>query len=322
MIKITKIIINSTELFAIPKKEESLKKFLVQSIEKFSETLNLTTLESLVVTGDFFGDVLKYQSDNGLQTIGATKTTHEIAIAKVLKHRDGNGQLKQTVFFSDYIADLLFTDKSNFAYHTLHHELCHVHENYYSEQIYSEEGKRGDKVCQLTHILNIHADMIWSEYYVERLSFLTLDHDNISTISNHLIKLLERTDKEITEKILRYRTDEEVNDLFREVQEKSSLLLKVAGTLLGILHGLREYSSDLWEKVYTLIETSIIEKYKYFLECWRLLDAVLENLYRKYPDWNDVYELDELGQVVLDFWKQLGMHPENTDEGLFIGIVR
>lgn len=297
----------------------NLHEFLSVSIARFSETLELSSLESFIVTGDFFNDVTEYQTTNQLRERGATNTEHEQAIAKVLSRRDENGNLKQTVFFADYIAQGFFSDLSTSAYHFMHHELCHVHENFLSDRIYSPRGKRGDELPALKHLLYVHAEIIWSEYYVERLSVLTLDVDNVRTTVDHLFQVLDRIKQEIDTEIMAYRTHADIDMLFTSTQQKTSILLKVAATLWGILHGFKQITKENFDEVYGMIEDRI-SPYKYFIDCWHLLDVALNHLYEKYPNWNDVYEFDELGNAILNCWNGLGFYPEDTEQGLYIGV--
>lgn len=50
------------------------------------------------------------------------------------------------------------------------------------------------------------------------------------------------------------------------------------------------------------------------------MDKALLNLYKKYPNWNDVYELEELNNAVLQCWNDLGIFMTMIDSELYIDV--
>lgn len=318
MIKITTIKISSS--IFLDEQIVNLETFLLETVNKFSEELHLESLESIVITEDFFGDVVCYQRKYGLSELGATNNENAVAIAKVLKHIDDNSVLRQTVFFSDYIAAGLFDDRANTAYHFLHHELCHVHDNFHLNNIYTIEGKSGRNAHILDQMLRVHSDIIWSEYVVERLSISTIDIENIKTFLEHLTQLLKSTQAKIDQELSEYRYSHDINQLMKTVEEETSLLLKVAASLVGVLHGLKQASGSSVEEVYLMVEEMIKTNYPYFLDTWNGLNIELDALFNVYPNWNDVYELDSLGEVVLICWNDLGVFPEKQDDEMYVNV--
>jgi hypothetical protein len=322
----TKIIIKSS-IFT----EEQivcLNQTLGQAIHDFSKSLSFESLESVVVTESLFEDISQYQKKYNLLETN-NNNEHGQVIAKVLKH-SRNGSFMQTIFISDRLVYGLFTENYQTVYHYIHHELCHVHDNYYLNKIYTPENMKAKRGQLLEYKLRIHADIIWSEYIAERLSAETANAENISMDIDHFLHLEKSIKLEIDKEINLYRFSSNINKLLAYVEESTSLLLKLAATLIGISVGLKHISNDdndddhnnnthRNETILVMIQ-ELKDKNSFFSEIWDRLDLELNELYKSYPNWDDVYELDKLGEVILLCWNELGIFPANRGEGLFIDV--
>jgi len=81
---------------------------------------------------------------------------------------------------------------------------------------------------------------------------------------------------------------------------------------------MRELSGDGVGKFEQAVSTQIPNTF--FQESWTLMDKALLNLYKKYPNWNDVYELEELNNAVLQCWNDLGIFMTMIDSELYIDV--
>jgi hypothetical protein len=322
----TKVIIKSS-IFT-DEQTEQLHKILGRAIHQFSKSLSFESLESIIVTESLLEDVSKYQEKHNLLET-SSNNEHGQVIAKVLKH-SWNDRFKQTMFFSDRLAYGLLTKNSRAVYHYIHHELCHVHDNDYLNKIYTSENMKASRGQVLEYKLRIHADLIWSEYFAERLSAETVTAENISMDIEHFLHLVELIKLEIDKEINLYRFSPNISKLLACVEESTSQLLKIAATLLGISAGLKgisnEDSNDDLHKATQQNEpiVAMIQEFKnrdsYFTVIWDKLDTELNELYTSYPHWNDVFELDRLGEVVLLCWNSLGIFLSNHGDGLLVDV--
>ncbi|MFS1519585.1 hypothetical protein V1503_24465 [Bacillus sp. SCS-151] len=307
-------IIYNTEIFN-NEQRANLNRFLNDRITELNDHLELESLKSIIVTSDFFLDVIKFQRDHGLSEHGATNTEHGQAVAKVLKHYSEDDKLQQSIIFSDNILYGLFSEKeiANKSFHYLHHELCHIHDNANLERVYSQDGKRGVGLTHLEHMLIIRADIIWREYIVERLSYTTVESESFGNLIGYLLYLIKNIKEVIDKDIQEYRIHANINKFMKCLEENSSLLLKIAATVCGTLHSLKENN-----EVISMVNDAVEQKG--FTDVWDSLNQRLQDLFEKYPNWNDVYELKGLGETVLKYWNTLSVYPEMTKEGMYVSI--
>jgi hypothetical protein len=310
-----------SDLF-IEEQRQNLIIFLEDQIKNFfGKNLKIETLESIIVTNKFFEDVLNFQERHQLYERGATNNEDGSAVAKVLKRKDvSEVALLQTIFINDQLICGLFGDQAQSVFHYIHHEMCHVHDNFNLEKIYTDGGKRGLYIDTLRHITNTHASIIWSEYFAERASVLTINELNINFLLENFFNSLKKVKLDVKNEIILYRQHGNIDILFKFVQEKTSLLLKFAAMLIGTIHGIN-HLNNVENNLKSMVEEEILNEHEYFIETWNELNISLGNLYNNYPNWNDVYELGHLGDSVLSCWMVMGIFPSNTSEGLYIKVL-
>jgi len=132
-------------------------------VTKPSTNLNLNTLEQIVITEECGQEILSFQQRYGIEVTGHTSNEFVTAVGKTLTWEE-DGKQKQTVILDWRIAPALITEEGRqFASHLIHHELCHVHDNYHRSVIFGKPIpwlKKGD----LFSYLHCHADIVWTEY--------------------------------------------------------------------------------------------------------------------------------------------------------------
>jgi hypothetical protein len=314
-------IIFKTNLFE-PIWQAKLAAYLNKQFASFAETINLTTLESFIITGSFYEEILHYQEMHGLQGIGTANISMAAAIGKAMKHVAPNGTVKQSVIISDHIiAGLAKKELAQTSLHSIHRELCHVHDSYYMHKIFTSEGNRGDHSDRLAQIVHGHSLGIWPEYHVERLSYITVDFTSFEASCSHFVQLLETVYDSMQEEITKYRSNHNVNHLFQFTEEQTDLLFKAAAAIMGTLHAYKEFKPELYTTMSMMLTRQIETQYVSFLPVWNDLELALEHLYQAFPNWNDVTQLHELDQIILKLWNVFGIYPQmNENNQVYIHI--
>ncbi|WP_066297880.1 hypothetical protein [Bacillus sp. FJAT-29937] len=276
--------------------------------------LNLNSLNQINITENLLKSVLKFQEHYSKKEKGVTQGENGDAIAKVMDFIDENDQFAQEIFITDWVIFNLFQEDKNIAarsFHILHHELVHIHDKYLKKRIYTLEGRQAINRNRLDHILTIHADIVWSEFIAERLSWHTLTFEDIPYKVDHVKSLLQNVKSEIEKQI---KGEEDHNYIFRVLQEETSLLLKIVANLFGMLDGLISNATEheninLFQKLLiNTFENSCME------DIWEDFYNNLVSLFKIYPDWNDVNELSDLCKTIRAFWASLGVYTNKSDD--------
>lgn len=179
-----------------------IDRFLREKINEFKKSLELSTLKRIIISDDFTEDVLRVQKEYRCRVSGHTSRNDGTAIAKVI-HTNPPNELEQTIIFTGDIIRCLFNPEiSQVPFHYIHHELCHVHDDYYHRIMLSQSGIDGTLQSQLDHILSCTSDQIWNEYFAVRHSSATvpLSLSEESSLGdtlyiNHLMQILESCEK-------------------------------------------------------------------------------------------------------------------------------
>ncbi|MEI2338911.1 hypothetical protein [Priestia megaterium] len=195
-----------------------------------------------------------------------------------------------------------------------YHELCHVHDQYNNLQMEKfNEGYYKDTGDLLFDLLKKHSSCVWDEYIAPRLSCSTLPKDSDLSYL-FLLDLIKDTENKVKKDIEDYRTQGDISLLFKNIQELTSLTLKIAATVIGNLHGLNYNDTEVSEVINKGLEGTFI------FPIWNELHETLENLYQSYPNWKDIYVFDSLNNLILKSWNELGVFPENRGQGLYVNV--
>lgn len=236
---------------------------------------------------------------------GFTHNEHAKAYAKVLDYKV-NGEKKCTIFLEKHIVAGLYSDKTQqFSVNTIHHELCHVYDDFNKMNIFNQDGKLlGD--TELSTRLYDSAWGAWSEYFALRTSALTLPKDSDLLIP-FLIDVVEDTKEKIQEEISDYRLHGDMVKFFPEFEERVYFLIKMAATVIGNIHGVKGLKDELFKE-------------SYFNDTWKNLWDALSEIYNIYPNWSGLANFDLVSNVVKETWNMFGIYPKMTEEGLYIHI--
>lgn len=305
------IVINNKELI-----DNNLNDIVKQTIGRLIDqlsNLSLISLQYIIIPEDFGGELIQFQKERGLSE-GYTNNGFGVAMGKVLTYIE-DGIRRSTIFFDPRVIITLFDEvKSQNAVHLMHHEFCHVHDDYKKYVAFGvtnpEEIFFGtpDRTRQVAYA---HADMIWSEYIATRLSAGSKPSDHDMYIDS-VFQLLPKTEEECKEAIFLYRIEDDVGKLFGEIQLTTSLFLKVSAYFIGYCHGLN------YEPPQEFL--NIITEYHYLDGVWEELSPVLHHLHDSYSSWSDIHVFEDLANIVIKLWGQLGIYPRNEDGQLFVSV--
>ncbi|CAM4015285.1 hypothetical protein [Saccharibacillus endophyticus] len=297
--------------------KSKIDEFFGERMKELSTNLELNTLERIIVSGKFTDDVLKVQEEYQMSERGHTDRDDGIAVAKVL-HTKFKGQLKQTIVINDYLINGLFIpEAAQISLHLLHHEFCHIHENYYQNEMFTSEARNGHGMDRLQHTLICNAEPIWSEYFAVRSSSTSLVMNaDTDLYFPYLLDLIDLCKEKIEERISKYRLNGNLDDLFAFLQEETSMLLKIAATTQGYIDGLGLAKHEISHMIEEQLQKT------YFYDIWTSQQKVLRELFDKFPNWNDVYELSGLGEAVKECWSEMGMFVTYVQgsEGIYINV--
>jgi hypothetical protein len=292
--------------------KSSLIDFLNTKITELSTEIELSTLEKIIITNKFTDDVIRIQKEYESNEYGHTNRDDGVVAAKVLYGKI-KGKFSQTIVINDYIMKgLFYPECSKTLFHTLHHELCHVHDNFYQDKMFSQEAREGKELSKLEHNLVCHADIIWQEYIAVRLSATSIPVDTSveelidKLYLSYLFNLIDSCEKNLSKAIENYKSNKDIDELFKLFQEETSMLLKIAATVQGYFDGLFLLDDN---EILDCVNENINQTY--FYDVWIKQGEALRVLYDLYPNWNDVYQLKDLGKVIELCWNKLGIYPKD-----------
>ncbi|MBY7120676.1 hypothetical protein ILS93_00850 [Bacillus sp. 16GRE42] len=313
------IVLNS-ELFTEEQKEY-LKPQILQLISNLSVDLDVSTLKKVIIPKEFTKEIILFQKEHNKQEKGHTKNEHEEAKAKVMYYME-DGNYYQTVFLHEmFITGVMFGDDKvvNNCYSFIRHELGHVHDEFNKRKIYSDDLRKGIGLTQSDFILTIPSDIVWSEYFANRTAGKYLTTDLFLEQASYTFDLIDRAKEQCTKYVKEYRKHADVNLLLEQIMNSTHMLFYFSALSLGNLH---YYKETLDEPNYKIIKESMEKNIAgtYYEESWNLIDKALINLYSKYPQWNDIYQLEELNQAIHKCWNHLGIYLEDYGENMFINV--
>jgi len=310
----TKIITNSNRLI---NHQDHLKNWIQEKIDTLSEELELSTLERIIISENFTKDVKEVQLEYQMISMGHTNKGEVSAAAIVLFGKENN-ILKHTIILNDNIAVPFVTGKYiQDAFHLLHHELYHVHDQNLRHKIEFDNSN----FDQLDNIIYQISASIWSEYFALRSA--SKSHpgiEGLEEMDSHdfyfstLKKLIISCESSIIEAISNYRFDADIENLLNIFSSETSLLLKISATTMGYIDGL----SLSKHKVNSVIENHI--RNTYLKDTWNEQRKILNELFEIFPAWKSKNRLLDLKPSILSLWEYFGIFPEIRDDKLYISV--
>ena len=299
-----------------------IKKWLEDEILAFIEQHNLTStiLDTVSIPANFGDDVKAYQRKLEMRE-GYTDNQEISAFGKLLHYQEKDNIKSVLIISADIMSCLTRSDANWIAYFSFYHEMYHILDTHLLGKHLSIDFilKELNDAETFGELLSLYGNTIWSEYFASlsssmrcSSSFKEIEEfpDTVQTILL-IPTLLDLVDKTMTlakKEVEDYREHGVIDLLNVKIQEATINLLLVAARVVGHLEG---YQSDELSK-------SVVEKLSntYFLPIWETLAKEVESLMDRWPNWEDVSELDSLGEVILKCWNAFGMFPRASKSSL------
>lgn len=284
--------------------------------ENLIENLDLQRLDCIYVPNDFDQAILNFQIENGLVERGSTNNELGTAFGKTIDYKL-NGTIKDRIFIRKEIFIALFIEDSKtlqLAINTIHHELCHVHDNLIFENMIEFQESINSEERGLSSTLTTHAIIIFGEYIVPKMAVRTQDMNKIVEL-DILKTIIEKAKQIIDEQIQKYKSgDISIDEVFQSVQITGGTLMKHFSKMLGEIDGLLEDSIEL--------ENSLNEFMNQFYigGVWNDFVIALRSIDSTYPNWKSLNEIEPFKKAILNIWNSLGVFPSQREKGIWVSV--
>lgn len=312
--------INCSELSEDQKSELSGQVENLVSELRSKANLDICTLNEVIIPDDFDTELVAFQESHDMTERGRTHDGSGLAVGKAVKYRE-SGQIVQTVFLDKaiWLGMLVSKEKSDhdMAIHLLHHELAHVQDGQYQQELFGTEFPRPYQ-NDLPALSRNLARNTWGEYYANRTSGGTMPLEHSCGISA-LYETLEYVFAEVDSQIGSYRFDGDIEVLWTKGIELCWRLMYVIGSSLGYFHYLTSFFADEGEVIKDT-EKKAGESLGGLESVWIAAGVALDSLYNAYPNWTGVEDLDELSGVILKAFNAIGLYPRHEGEGVYVDV--
>jgi hypothetical protein len=298
-----------------------LNDFILQ-IKAIDSGIKLDNLKHIFVPKDYTNELIDFQRKHGLKE-GHTSNEMGLGFAMTLPIKNEDNTKEYVIFIRPEImvalcsfnGKVLNTKAQQLAQNLIYHELCHVSDMNYQDEIF--ERKESEQLDILSQILYRTSLFIWEEYYAYRKaaslfppSDLYIDHffETITWVEEETIKLIQKFDQ-----------DQDMDSFMQKFCEITGFLFRTAAGLHGNLKGIPTSDEQDREKLLALICDEISNSY--FLNTFKELGENLDKLFNSYPKWNGLMELEHINKIIMNAWNSLGIYPERIDkETIWVGI--
>lgn len=282
--------------------------------------VDVSTLNEVIIPDDFDTELIAFQETHDLTERGRTNDESGLATCKVQKYRE-SGQLVHTVFLDKiFWLGMLFSEEKSdhdLAIHLLHHELAHVQDGQYQQELFGADFPRPYQ-NDLQALLRNLARNTWAEYYANRTSGGTMPLEHACGISG-LYETLEYVFTEADSLIGVYRYDGDIETLWTKCIELCRRLMYVIGSSLGYFHYLISFFADEGDVIKDT-EKKVRESLGRFEPIWTTASVALDSLYNAYPKWTGVEDLDELSATIFKALNALGVYPRQEGEDIYVDV--
>ena len=278
--------------------------------------LDLRRLDTIYFPNDFHQSIIDFQVKHNLRERGATNNELGSAHGKTITF-EVNHIEKDRIFIHKNILLSLFDDTSSMfpiSINLIHHELCHVHDNYLLSSMTRFQDDLQFDSTGLSHVLNLHAMNIFSEYIVPKMAAWTKHTLEIESLSHTIFD-----SKQIMNTIIEQYEQGELTDIevFSNVQVIGGQLMKSLATFWGEWS---YFQYDQKEELVTLIHSFF--KNSYLSNIWLPFKEALLTLDSSYPDWKDVSVLTSFKVIILEMWQCLGVNVNPSALQLTISVKK
>lgn len=288
--------------------------WMISQARTFNLPLDMRRLIRVIITNDFRAEISTFSSERG-KAIDFTDRNDALCVGKVLCERAEDDFAITLVLDNRIVAFLLNEDQEacRYAFHLLHHELCHVHDDNVQMDLLKDVflTKQWTGVAGYTGPL---AELLWSEYFATRTSAGSASPRNVNDQIDLLRGAVMTIKPTIDQLILSYRYGGTVDLLLEGALPHAKFLLRSAAYILGYLDGPLKSMHDVPHTVSSFIEGS------YFQPIWVRLTDELRSLYSAYPNWNGLGVYDGLTKIVKEYLEVLGLEFRDIPGGVYVNV--
>jgi hypothetical protein len=283
-------------------------------------------MHRIVVAADFAGELAELSAATASgNPITHTNEEYAIAMAKVLLLPRGEDYEIVPVLGAKYALALLASDDMegtdeaaefspselrNIVLHSLHHEICHVHD--YNKQIDAFGTLMLSPYYSGKDVyIRPLAEACWAEYITDFMSSSTTDAVWLRGMTESLGDAIVRTKPQLNSEILAYRVrDIDLQQPLDWFQSHGVFLPKSASYVLGYMDGLNVSLGEL------SAETSERLSGSYFESTWGAMHEALKEMRQRYPDdWQGLSIYDGLAAALERYYVEMGLVLSTTGGG-------
>lgn len=274
--------------------------------------LDFRRFKKIIITSHFERDIVKLTSNNKTSFKNKYKANHNTYAVVLTIPKDGDFELV-LVLKSSFITNIIKKhEKQSYkdAFHILHHELAHIHDNNKKIDIFKDlmntqtyKGKAS--------ILYPIAEECWSEYIANYISSNSAKETSFPILmAQNLISKINSSNKNIKTQLLAFKINKKREDLLFSSIDEIRSLLKTASYLQGYLHGFNMTLEELDYHCDYKLECS------YFKDVWEAMQYEFYSMQGVYP--NGFVNLSiyrGLTFYIESFFNQMGIILDINKEG-------
>ena len=158
------VIIEQLDNFSADVLDQMKSGFIKFIRDEVGKDLNLELLDCIYIPNDFGKAIIDFQNEHNHDERGHTQNEQGEAAGKVIGRFENGRELKR-VFINKGIFLGLFEDDEDFkstAVNVVHHELCHVHDDYYFARMIEFNTQLKSEKPSLNKVLIDHSLDVWA----------------------------------------------------------------------------------------------------------------------------------------------------------------
>ena len=280
-------------------------------ISDFS-SFDFRRLDKVIITSYFERDVETLTSDNNASFKNRYRANQDTYALVLTIPKDDDFELV-LVMKSSFITNILANnDNQSFkdAFHILHHELAHIHDNNKKIDVFKDLMKNNVYKGKNSVLFPI-AEECWSEYIANYISSNSaLETDFPKQIARSLVKKIKNASLNIKTQLLAFKINKKREDLLLNSIDEIKSLLKTTSYLQGYLHGFNMTLEELDYESFYILECS------YFKDIWEAMQHEFYSMRELYPNgFINLSIYSDLTFYMEGFFNQIGIVLNTNEEG-------
>ncbi len=312
-----------------PEEKEFYRQTVYSIYEQLKSTMDLSLLENIIVTENYIEELFEFQRNNGLSEF-VTDNEYGQGAAQVVTVIDETKNEKYYILLKKELVLALIPDElmsnlqstfkeedfnqlkhlKNMSINLLYHELSHVHEYNFRNNI--KWIKQLEGVSIESQYLSL-ALSLWQEYFACRHSAATHEYleDDVEEIKSTTTKIEIRIKKERK----KYNCREvSLDDFVKDFNYYIGFILKKMASEHGSLYWFNESRVDLINAIEQLLKDTNIGA------VWCELGECLDVLYNTFPNWENKEVFSYAVSVIKKYIELFEIYIKNTPQGIYYDI--